>query len=200
MWVDASGQHRCRVVPQKRFHDVVVKNGVGLTCASMAMSSHMDGPADGTNLSGVGEIRLIPDLSTKSVIPWEKEQEMVLADMHLKPGIPWQYCPRETLRRVAKILKDEFNLLHAESGHGQFEFALGYNLHNLVFTREVIRAVARKHGLMATFVPKYALDDIGSGSHVHISLSENGENVFMGRSGATRYGISKIGSSSWLEY
>ncbi|KAL0333405.1 UNVERIFIED_CONTAM: protein fluG [Sesamum angustifolium] len=255
MWVDASGQHRCRVVPQKRFHDVVVKNGVGLTCASMAMSSHMDGPADGTNLSGVGEIRLIPDLSTKSVIPWAKEQEMVLADMHLKPGIPWEYCPRETLRRVAKILKDEFNLasrmsffllrsvlmdgkenwvpfdatpycstssfdaafpilsevvaslqslnieveqLHAESGHGQFEFALGYTTctnaaDNLVFTREVIRAVARKHGLMATFVPKYALDDIGSGSHVHISLSENGENVFMGRSGATRYGISKIG-------
>ncbi|KAL2229373.1 UNVERIFIED_CONTAM: Protein fluG [Sesamum indicum] len=259
MWVDASGQHRCRVVPQKRFHDLVVKNGVGLTCASMAMSSHMDGPADGTNLSGVGEIRLIPDLSTKSVIPWAKEQEMVLADMHLKPGIPWEYCPRETLQRVAKILKDEFNLemnagfeneffllrsvlvdgkenwvpfdatpycstsafdaafpmlnevvaslqslnieveqLHAESGHGQFEFALGYTTcanaaDNLVFTREVVRAVARKHGLMATFVPKFALDDIGSGSHVHISLSENGENVFMGRSGATRYGISKIG-------
>ncbi|KAK4432486.1 protein fluG [Sesamum alatum] len=259
MWVDASGQHRCRVVPQKRFHDLVVKNGVGLTCASMAMSSHMDGPADGTNLSGVGEIRLIPDLSTKSIIPWAKEQEMVLADMHLKPGIPWEYCPRETLRRVAKILKDEFNLvmnagfenefyllrsalvdgkekwvpfdatpycstsafdaafpilndvvaslqslnieveqLHAEAGHGQFEFALGYTTctnaaDNLVFTREVIRAVARKHGLMATFVPKFALDDIGSGSHVHISLSENGENVFMGRSGATRYGISKIG-------
>ncbi|KAL0426443.1 UNVERIFIED_CONTAM: protein fluG [Sesamum latifolium] len=259
MWVDASGQHRCRVVPQKRFHDLVVKNGVGLTCASMAMSSHMDGPADGTNLSGVGEIRLIPDLSTKSAIPWAKEQEMVLADMHLKPGTPWEYCPRETLRRVAKILKDEFNLemnagfeneffllrsvivdgkenwvpfdatpycstsafdaafpilsevvaslqslnieveqLHAESGHGQFEFALGYTTcenaaDNLVFTREVVRAVARKHGLIATFVPKFALDDIGSGSHVHISLSENGENVFMGHSGATRYGISKIG-------
>ncbi|KAL0344679.1 UNVERIFIED_CONTAM: Glutamine synthetase [Sesamum radiatum] len=265
MWVDASGQHRCRVVPQKRFHDLVVKNGVGLTCASMAMSSHMDGPADGTNLSGVGEIRLIPDLSTKSVIPWAKEQEMVLADMHLKPGTPWEYCPRETLRRVAKILKDEFNLemnagfeneffllrsvivdgkenwvpfdatpycstsafdaafpilnevvaslqslnieveqLHAEAGHGQFEFALGYTTSanaadNLVFTREVVRAVARKHGLMATFVPKFALDDIGSGSHVHISLSENGENVFMGHSGATRYGISKIGEQ-FMEY
>lgn len=58
------------MVPQKRFHDVVTKNGVGLTCASMAMSSHMDGPADGTNLTGVGEISLIPDLSTKRLIPW----------------------------------------------------------------------------------------------------------------------------------
>lgn len=28
---------------------------------------------------------------------------------------------------------------------------------------------------------------------MHISLSENGQNVFMGRSGETRYGISKVG-------
>ncbi|KAK6152355.1 hypothetical protein DH2020_014990 [Rehmannia glutinosa] len=259
IWVDASGQHRCRVVPKKRFHDLITKNGVGLTCASMGMSSHMDCPADETNLSGVGEIRLIPDLSTKSIIPWANDQEMVLADMHLKPGIPWEYCPRETLRRVSKVLKDEFNLvmnagfeneffllrsvlvdgkekwvpfdatpycstsafdaafpilkeivaslqslnivveqLHPEAGHGQFEIALGYTTYdkaadNLVYATRSYSAVARKHGLLATFVPKYMLDDIGSGSHVHLSLSENGENVFMGSSGATRYGISKIG-------
>ncbi|XP_041999311.1 protein fluG-like [Salvia splendens] len=259
LWVDASGQHRCRVVPQKRFHDVVTKTGVGLACASMAMSSHMDGPADGTNLTGVGEISLVPDLSTKRLIPWAKEQEMVLADMHLKPGTPWEYCPRDALRRVSKILKEEFNLvmnvgfeneffllrsvqvdgkenwlpfdatpycsaaatdaafpllseimaclqslnisveqLHAESGNGQFEFSFVYtnckdSADNIVFAREAIRAVARKHGLLATFVPKYSLADIGSGSHVHISLSENGQNVFMGRSGETRYGISKVG-------
>lgn len=45
-------------------------NGLGLTFASMAMTSAADGPADGTNLSGVGEIRLLPDLSTKRRIPW----------------------------------------------------------------------------------------------------------------------------------
>ncbi|XP_073150907.1 protein fluG [Henckelia pumila] len=259
VWVDASGQHRCRVVPKKRFYDLVTKNGVGLTCASMGMSSHMDGPADETNLSGVGEIRLIPAMQTKCQIPWAKDQEMVLADMQLKPGVPWEYCPREALRRVSKILRDEFNLVmnagfenefyllrsmlvdgeekwvpfdktpycstssfdaafpvlqeivsslqslnivveqvHAEAGNGQFEFALGYTnceaaADNLVFTREVVRAVARKHGLLATFVPKYSLDDIGSGSHVHISLSENGENVFIAHGGSTKYGMSEIG-------
>ncbi|KAJ7972323.1 Glutamate-ammonia ligase-like protein [Quillaja saponaria] len=259
IWVDASGQHRCRVVPSKRFNDVVKKNGIGLTFASMGMTSFTDGPADETNLTGVGEIRLMPDLSTKWRIPWNKQEEMVLADMHLKPGEAWEYCPREALRRVSNILKDEFNLvlnagfeneffllksitregkeewvpidstpycsisafdatspifheviaalhslnisveqLHAEAGKGQFELALGhtvctYAADKLIFTREVIRAVARKHGLLATFMPKYALDDIGSGSHVHISLWRNGENVFMASGGSSQHGISTVG-------
>lgn len=59
-----------QVVPKERFHNLVMKNGVGLTHASMGMSSAIDGPADGTNLSGVGEIGLIPDITTKCIIPW----------------------------------------------------------------------------------------------------------------------------------
>ncbi|RWR93822.1 Amidohydrolase 2 [Cinnamomum micranthum f. kanehirae] len=221
LWVDASGQHRCRVVPVKRFYEFTWSKGVGLTFASMGMSSSCDGPADGTNLTAVGEIRLVPDLSTKKRLPWSPREEMVLADMKLKPGEAWEYCPREALRRVSKVLKDEFNLemnsgfenefyllknvireggeewvpfdrtaycstsgfdaaspilqevnsaiesmdvfieqLHAESGNGQFEIALGHTIctraaDNLIFAREVIRAVARKHGLLATFVPNY---------------------------------------------
>lgn len=259
LWVDTSGQHRCRVVPEKRFRDVVVKSGIGLTVACMGMTSFMDGPADGTNLSGVGEIRLMADLSTKLQIPWNNEEEMVLADMNIKPGEAWEYCPRVTLRRVSQILKDEFNLvmnagfesefyllkrisgemkeqwvpfdatpycstasidaaspifreilaalnalnipveqLHAEAGKGQFEMALGYTVctkaaDNLVFVREAVRAVARKNGLLATFMPKYALDDIGSGSHVHLSLWQNGENVFMASNRESKLGMSKVG-------
>uniref|UniRef100_A0A2C9VE05 GS catalytic domain-containing protein n=1 Tax=Manihot esculenta TaxID=3983 RepID=A0A2C9VE05_MANES len=258
LWVDASGQHRCRVVPLKRFNNVVKKNGVGLSFASMAMTSFADGPADETNLTGAGGIRLIPDLTTKRRIPWMEVEEMVLADMQLRPGEAWEYCPREALRRVSKVLKEEFNLvmdagfenefvllkrvtqegkeewvpidlvpycsasgydsaaplfhevvaalqslniiveqLHAEAGKGQYEIVLGHtacthSADNLIFSREVIRAIARKHGLLATFVPKYALDDLGSGSHVHISLCQNGENVFMA-SGSSRHGISTVG-------
>lgn len=39
------------------------------------------------------------------------QEEMVLAGMQLKPGEAWEYCPREALRRVSKILKDEFDLV-----------------------------------------------------------------------------------------
>ena len=42
-------------------------------------------------------------------------------------------------------------------------------------------------------VIRYALDDIGSGSHVHISLSQNGKNVFSASDRSSRHGMSKIG-------
>ncbi|KAF8044966.1 hypothetical protein N665_5921s0001 [Sinapis alba] len=259
IWVDTSGQQRCRIVQAQRFNGSVKKNGIGLTHASMGMTSFYDGPADESKLTGVGEIRLVPDLSTKRTIPWTKQESMVLADMLLKPGEAWEYCPRETLRRVTNVLKDEFDLVmnagfenefyllknvvregkeeyvtfdvgpycatssydaaspifheiipaleslnitveqfHAESGKGQFEVSLGHTIafhaaDNLVYTREVIRSVARKHGLLATFVPKYDLCDIGSGSHVHISLWKNGENVFPASDKSSAHGMSSIG-------
>lgn len=40
---------------------------------------------------------------------------------------------------------------------------------------------------------RYALDDIGSGSHVHISLYQSGENVFMASGGTSRFGMSTVG-------
>lgn len=36
---------------------------------------------------------------------------MVLSDMQVRPGEAWEYCPRDALRRVAKVLKDEFDLV-----------------------------------------------------------------------------------------
>ncbi|XP_060967693.1 protein fluG [Cannabis sativa] len=256
LWVDASGQQRCRVVPSARFQDTVQRNGVGLAFAAMGMPSFTDGTVEESKLTATGEMRLVPDLSTRKIIPWETREEMVLADMCLKPGEPWEYCPREALRRVSKILKEEFNFVmnagfeneffllksvlregkeewvpfdftpysstssydaaspifqeivaaldslnipveqvHAESGKGQFEVVLGYgpctlSADNLIFARETIRAIARKHGLLATFVPKYSMEDIGSGAHVHVSLFRDGKNVFMGSS---QYGMSKAG-------
>lgn len=41
---------------------------------------------------------------------------------------------------------------------------------------------------------RYRLDDIGSGSHVHLSLWESGKNVFMGSEASkTRHGMSELG-------
>ncbi|XP_058747378.1 uncharacterized protein LOC131620345 [Vicia villosa] len=259
IWVDHSGQQRCRAIPRKRFYDVVAKNGVGLAFVNTVLTSFWDGPAPGSAVGFVGESRLIPDLSTKTTIPWCKQDEMFIGDLNVKSGQAWEFCPRETLRRVSKILKDEFDLvmnsgfeneffllkniiregneewkpfdsspycsssafdaaspilreitsalhfmgipveqLHSECGKGQFEVVLGHTIctkavDNLVYTRETVRAIARKHGLLATFVPKYTLDELGSGCHVHLSLWQNGQNVFMASDESSKYGISTLG-------
>lgn len=60
----------CQVIPQKRFYDNIAKNGIALLCATMGMTSFSDSPAEDSGLRGVGEVRLVPDLSTKNIIPW----------------------------------------------------------------------------------------------------------------------------------
>jgi hypothetical protein len=59
-----------QVVPIQRFEEVVVEHGVGILRGIMAQTSHSDSPAPNSGFSAVGEIRLMPDLSTKIALPW----------------------------------------------------------------------------------------------------------------------------------
>ncbi|KAF8751033.1 hypothetical protein HU200_012265 [Digitaria exilis] len=70
VWIDASGQIRCRVVPARRFYETTMDQGVGLPLAIMGLTSFSDHPAEGTNFTGVGEMRLVPDMSTICRLPW----------------------------------------------------------------------------------------------------------------------------------
>lgn len=56
----------------------------------MALISAVDAAADDTNLGGVGEIRLIPDLSTKWRIPW------YFSFIHKEYGLPFHLHLRKT--------------------------------------------------------------------------------------------------------
>jgi glutamine synthetase len=73
----------------------------------------------------------------------------------------------------------------AENGPGQFEINLLHSADALqvaddaVLFKEIVRGVARKHGLAATFMAKPYGDRAGSGLHVHFSLVDrDGVNVF----------------------
>ncbi|XP_060200283.1 uncharacterized protein LOC132628520 [Lycium barbarum] len=77
--------------------------------------------------------------------------------------------------------------LHSEDSNGQFEIVLGYTetgraANNLTITHEVL------------------LRHVGSGSHVHISLSKNGENVFIasGEPNSCERLMSKSRNSSFI--
>jgi glutamine synthetase len=71
---------------------------------------------------------------------------------------------------------------YPESGPGQQEITIRYSSalqacdHQITF-RETVRAVARKHGLMASFLPKIFPDKTGNGCHLHVSLWHDDTNI-----------------------
>lgn len=49
---------------------------------------------------------------------------------------------------------------------------------NVIFTREAIESVSRRHGLIASFLPKPNPSWAGSGAHTHFSIQdEDGKNL-----------------------
>ena len=74
---------------------------------------------------------------------------------------------------------------YAELGHGQQEISTGHApalqaADEQLLVRETIRAVAIRHGLVASLAPKPWPENAGNGGHVHFSLWEGGRNRFYG--------------------
>jgi glutamine synthetase len=87
---------------------------------------------------------------------------------------------------------------YAELGHGQQELSLRHAAglaaaDQQVYLRETVRAVAARHGLVASFAPKPWADQAGNGAHVHFSVwSDDGQrNLFADP--AQPYGLSRMG-------
>ncbi len=77
---------------------------------------------------------------------------------------------------------------HEVGGPGQAEIDLRFQTlkrmaDGLMVYKYVIRNVARRHGLVATFMPKPIFGDNGSGMHVHQSLWKDGTNLFFDENG-----------------
>ena len=72
--------------------------GIGHTVAMMAMSmlDHLQ-PVEG--MGPVGEIRLVPDPATFTVLPYAPHTAAMTVDMKTLDGAPWAACPRDFLKR-----------------------------------------------------------------------------------------------------
>ncbi|HEY0940467.1 MAG TPA: glutamine synthetase family protein [Steroidobacter sp.] len=73
----------------------------------------------------------------------------------------------------------------AEYGPGQFEVNLLHSTDALaacdqaIRFKRLVRGVAARHGMEATFMPKPYMDMAGSGAHLHVSmLDQQGRNIF----------------------
>jgi glutamine synthetase len=83
-----------------------------------------------------------------------------------------------------------------EDANGQFEMNWQYDAalktadrHS--FFKYMVRSVAEKHGLRATFMPKPFLELTGNGCHAHVSLWQEGHNLFDDPDG--ELGVSVLG-------
>lgn len=82
---------------------------------------------------------------------------------------------------------------HHEGGPGQNEVDLRYadaltTADNIVTMRTVVREAALAVGQVATFMPKPLWNEPGSGMHTHLSLFQNGRNIF--HEPGAQYGLS----------
>jgi glutamine synthetase len=97
----------------------------------------------------------------------------------------------ENVRREICLTLEEMGIMpessHHEQGPGQNEVDFKYNdalaaADNLVSFKSVVKSIAERNGLYASFMPKPIEDKSGNGLHMNISLYKNSLNVFNNRS------------------
>lgn len=95
----------------------------------------------------------------------------------------------ENMRREICLTMEEMGLApehsHHESGHGQNEVDFRYagaleTADNVMMFKQIVRAIASRNGLHASFMPMPLADEAGSGLHINLSLSRDGRNLFEG--------------------
>ena len=94
----------------------------------------------------------------------------------------------EDIRREICLTLEEMGIKpeasHHEQGPGQNEIDFRFDdaltcADNLLTFKTVVKAIASRNGLFASFMPKPLLNAPGNGMHVNLSLFQNGKNIFM---------------------
>src|SRR5882724_2928611 len=99
-YCDVSGVARTKAVHLSQLERKLTE-GVSLTRAQMAINLleqliHVEG------MEPVGEIRLVPDPDTFTVLPWAPASGSVLCDQLGHDRADWGACPRSYLKSVVK--------------------------------------------------------------------------------------------------
>lgn len=107
---DLAGLTRGRAVPDSE-HDGVLRRGVGWVPADLALTCF--GPISDNPFGSTGDLRLMPDTTTRVEIP-EMDGipgvHVYLADQTLPDGTPWECDPRTFARRALEDLRQRHGL------------------------------------------------------------------------------------------
>ncbi|WP_010530711.1 type I glutamate--ammonia ligase [Lentibacillus jeotgali] len=105
----------------------------------------------------------------------------------LAPTDLGENCRRDIVLELEEM-GFEIEASHHEGAPGQHEIDFKYSdavkhADDIQTFKLVVRTIARKHNLHATFMPKPLFGVNGSGMHVNMSLFRNGENAFFDKDG-----------------
>jgi glutamine synthetase len=109
LWCDNANVIRGKAVHHQRL-SAYLQQGVGISAAQQAVPVMYDAPVAATGLGPVGEIRLVPDWETLTILPYAPTHARVIGNM-IKDGQPWSLCPRYFLKRmVAAATAEELEI------------------------------------------------------------------------------------------
>jgi glutamine synthetase len=105
LWCDNANVIRAKAV-HIDYLDDCIRIGVGITMAQQALPVMSDSVVAETGLGPVGEVRLMPDWSTMTLLPFAEGHAQVLSDMVVsETSKMWDHCPRDFLRKQVKKIE-----------------------------------------------------------------------------------------------
>src|SRR5918997_42033 len=176
-FVDHAGIPKAKAVYREDFRKRA-EAGVGLAKGVLALDPGGQLHSD-SGLSPVGEVRLVPDLSGLTRLPFAAGQAMVPCDMTESDGrTPWDGCPRSALRRVVDRLAErgmealasfetEFYLIGPEGPPDRTPYAGSYALTPSAEFAAALSRTLKEMGIP----PKQYHAEVGHG-HLELSVGE----------------------------
>jgi glutamine synthetase len=172
LYCDHSGVTRAKAIHIAHLSNKL-REGIGLTRAQMAMNL-LEQLIDIEGMEPVGEIRLVPDPETYSVLPWTPGSASLLCDQLDHHHQNWGACPRSFLKdmtaRAAQVgigveatFENEFYLARERDGaYIPFDVAPVYSSIGLDLSAQVMHDIVQ--ALIAQdIVVEQAINEYGPG-------------------------------------
>jgi glutamine synthetase len=105
LFVNNSGVPRGRIVDSEGL-EAALEEGTNLTQAMQSFNA-LDALVPDGKYGPVGEVRVVPDPETFTLLPYDDQAAAMLADLRTLDGEPWEAGPRAQLRRYLAELEAE---------------------------------------------------------------------------------------------
>ncbi len=172
LYCDHSGVTRGKAIHVSHLANKL-REGLGLTRAQMAMNL-LEQLVDVEGMEPVGEIRIVPDPDTFTVLPWTPSSASMLCDQLDHNHSNWGACPRSFLKEmvaraeqmgihVEATFENEFYLARKEGDfYTPFDHAPVYSSIGLDHSAQVMHDIVEALGAQGLLVEQ-AINEYGAG-------------------------------------